>query len=184
MPHAANRYNFNHIHLHPTSPNFQTSSSLLLLPPPSPSPILHHKLTMSYCPICAEKKLEKADAYEEGKYHGLGLLKHYDRKVVCTDCQDAVEEEELMVLHSQLPLPTIYHDKPKGVFTTRHYGIGEPIGPYTGKLITNMYEVYASDSIYIINRFYGNPPIEKRTFIDGACTGIFPFLLSFFFQLF
>lgn len=129
---------------------------------------------MSYCCICGTKQAEKPYTYDSGKHHGLGLLRMYDRQgknSVCSSCSALVEGGELMVLHSQLPLPGIQYSYHRGLFATQQYLSYERICEYTGRIMSSWENVKKSKSPFIINCYIGKPPEETRTWIDGTCTG-------------
>lgn len=125
---------------------------------------------MSYCCICAKKKTLKVFKYDPVKYHGLALLRMYDRKSVCACCHNLVEAGDLLVVHSQLPLASQKYGYHKGVFVTKKYLSYERIAEYTGKRMMSKTEVEKSDSIYIIRAFSENSKKSTRVWIDGNCT--------------
>lgn len=141
---------------------------------------------MSYCCICGTKKAEKPYTYNTGRYHGLGLLRMYDRQgknSVCSSCNAVVERGELMVLHSQLPLPGIQYSYHRGLFATQRYLSFEKVCEYTGRIMSSKENVKNSKSPYIINCYSGKHAKEMRTWIDGTSRGslLFWYFFNFFF---
>ena len=132
--------------------------------------ILHYlAATMSHCCICGFKRGNKLFLYDDKKYFSLGLIRIFDRVSVCIECHQKISGGKLIALHSQLPLPARKYDIHRGVYATTTYMAHELVGEYSGNIITDHKEKELSDSLYIINRFYGNPPMHQRSWIDGNC---------------
>lgn len=90
---------------------------------------------MPRCRICGNVKGGVHVDYDSGLHFGLGLLRLHDRKTICESCHGAIQKQELLVLHTQLPLPGKKWDINKGVFVTKPYLADATIAPYTGKVI-------------------------------------------------
>ena len=127
---------------------------------------------MPQCRICSKVKGGVQTRYDPYVHLNLGIIKLCDRHTVCKDCITAIQSKELMVLHTQLPLPAKKGDINKGVFTTKRYMIGELIALYTGKIVS-IIEKTISSSDYMVSLFVEETPIQEQKFVDGDCTAMY-----------
>ena len=128
----------------------------------------------SYCPICGLPKSNITTEYNVVQHYNLMLLRFSDRHYVCDDCHKKCVDGELLVLHTQLPLPRVCHGYPKGVFTTKKYRVDAIICEYNGEKMTDLYKVHTSKSQFIIQSFVGDVSYDKQSFIEGKdCTAIY-----------
>lgn len=129
---------------------------------------------MSSCCICGQKNSVKPFEYDAKLHLDMMLIRMHDRHKVCAKCHTGICGKQLMVLHSQLPLPALKHNAPKGVFATRQYHKGDFVAAYTGTLISSweeLLEAQLAKNQYIIQLFIGNPekiPAHKLRWVDGT----------------
>ena len=137
---------------------------------------------MSYCCVCGYPKKFKVEDYDEYVHCGLALLRQFDHRKICPGCVILLNNQDPMVLHTQLPLPRKKYGIAKGVFATKNYFSHVVVCEYTGRRIKYK-EAKGSKSEYIVNAFVGKVPREDRRYIDGVdCEGAHCFV--YFFYLF
>lgn len=92
---------------------------------------------------------------------------------MCNQCVGAIQNKELLVLHTQLPLPKKKWGINKGVYVTAPYLVDTMIAPYTGRTITSVIEATVSSSDFIVSLFEEGTPLDDQTFVDGDCVAMY-----------